>query len=580
MRTKQSATPIIIAVIALVLVVVLGVLIWLFAANVIVGGHIYPKNALFLNLRGKELTFEDYDKLRENLPDCDIYWDIPFQGKTYHENTNMLKVTNLSDADVDAIGYFENLEVVNAMECRDYAQIEAVKSRYPDVAVGYVVYVNDVPYASDATEVVVTALTEEEISLLQYLPNLKAVDLGGCEDYTLLDNLMQTYPQVSVTVNMGDDKYTNDATELTVTGMTDTEAKSLAFFSDLTKLHMVNPVMDPQVLLGLCETYPNVAITWEMDVMGVTLRSGDTEVDLMEGISKEGAKAYEMAASTYVHGDRDEKVMLFAKNSKYPVPDYTQKTAELISQVEQALAYFPDVKYVSMRGAFLDNEAMAAFREAHRADYKVVWTVNCGSMVVSTDTTYFMPYKYGVSYFFDEDAYNLRYCEDTICVDVGHMSVHNCEWAGYMPNLKYLILAHTQVSDLSGIENCKNLLFLELDWSIVKDFTPLLGCTALEDLNISKTFADIEPILQMDWLKHLWATERGEATQYKLNQAFGVIEEETEGDAEADGETEPAEPEEPKTMLYLNGDFTTGGIWRQLPNYYAMREVLGMPAMN
>ena len=556
MYTK-SRNPLAVLAVILALVSVIGLLIWFFAANAIVSWHIYPRGAEFLNLRDRELSLEEYDKISKKLPDCEIYWDIPFQGKTYPENTTALEVTELSDEDVDTIGYFRHLEVINAMDCTDYAQIAQLQSRYPDVVVGYVVYVNDVPYASDASEVALTALTEREIELLQYLPDLTAVDMGACEDYALLETLMETYPQLSVTVKLGDEKYSSDVSELTVTGMTDGEASSLAFFSNLTKLHLVDPVMDPQTLLGLKETYPNAAVTWEMDVLGVTLRSDDKELELIEAISQEGAKAYEMAASAYVQGKRDETVMLFASNSKYPVPDRTQDTAQLIEQVETALAYFPAVERVSMRGAFLDNEAMAAFREAHREDYKVVWTVDCGSLVVSTDTTYVMPYKFGVAYFFDEETYNLRYCEDVICVDMGHMAIHNADFAQYMPKLKYLILAHTQIMDISPLEHCKSLVFLELDWSIVRDYTPLLGCTALEDLNLGKTYADITPILEMDWLKHLWILDRSADVQIRLQERFG----------------------ETETELYMNGMYTAGGGWRDLPNYYAMRDALNMPYM-
>jgi len=234
------------------------------------------------------------------------------------------------------------------------------------------------------------------------------------------------------------------------------------------------------------------------------------------------------------------------------------------------------VEKVNMCGAFLDNEAMSAFREAHREDYKVVWTVDCGTMVASTDTTYFMPYKYGVAYFFDEYTVNLRYCEEIEAIDLGHMSVHNADFVEFMPNLKYLILAHTQVADITPLQHCKSLLFLELDWSIVKDYTPLKGCTALEDLNLSKTFADIDPILEMDWLKHLWITDRGEETKLRLRQTFNPWVFEEKDEDEKDTETTP---EEQGTVLYLDGPPTVSGGWRQLPNYYAMRDALNMGYM-
>jgi hypothetical protein len=32
-------------------------------------------------------------------------------------------------------------------------------------------------------------------------------------------------------------------------------------------------------------------------------------------------------------------------------------------------------------------------------------------------------------------------------------------------------------------------------------------------------------------------------------------------------------------VLFFNGEFTVSGGWRDLPNYFAMRDILGMPYM-
>ena len=141
-------------------------------------------------------------------------------------------------------------------------------------------------------------------------------------------------------------------------------------------------------------------------------------------------------------------------------------------------------------------------------------------------------------------------------LDIGHMSIHDVSFLEGMTSLKYLILAHTFVTDISPISNCKNLVFLELDFSSVRDFTPLQGCTALEDLNIGETYADVEPLLEMTWLKNLWCVKRGYGSVKKLTEGL------------------------PSTV-HINslGGETVGNGWRKLPNYYAMRDTLGMHYM-
>ena len=515
MKTK-SVNPLVIVAVALVALVILGLLIWFFAANVLVNWHAYPKNAEFLNLRGKDLTVQEYETIRKKLPDCEVFWDIPFQGKTYPENAREVVVTQLSDEDVKVLGYFADLEIVHAEGCLDYPQLAKLQSENPETEVRYLVSINGESYYQDAAEVTMNTISDDEIELLQYLPQLTLVQAGDCDDYAQLEKLQSQYPdlQVACSVKLCGEEYTSDTTELTLSGITDKEADDLKYLHKLTKVHLVNPAMTPEKLFDLQSQYPDVAIPWSSEISGVSVSSDIADVEI-SGVTVD------------------------------------------VADMKQKLNYLPNIQSLFLNDCIVDNDAMAALREEKRQDYKVVWTVGCGDLMVRTDATYFMPIKEKIYYFFDEDTVNLRYCEDMICVDLGHMSIHNVDFVRGMPNLKYLILAHTQIKDITPLETCKNLVFLELDWSIVRDYTPLLGCTALEDLNLGKTYADVTPLLEMKWLKHLWILDRSSDVQLRLQEAF----------------------EGTETELYLSGSYTVGGGWRQLPNYYAMRDVLGMEYM-
>jgi Leucine-rich repeat (LRR) protein len=143
-----------------------------------------------------------------------------------------------------------------------------------------------------------------------------------------------------------------------------------------------------------------------------------------------------------------------------------------------------------------------------------------------------------------------------VCIDIGHMSIHNIDFVKYMPNLEYLILAHTQLTHIEPISTCKNLKFLELDWSPVRDLSPLIGCTGLEDLNLGNTFASFDPVKKMTWLKNLWVIDCSSGTAYKMGQAL------------------------PNTKVQGSGSATVDSGWRNLPNYYKMRDLLGMHYMS
>ena len=206
----------------------------------------------------------------------------------------------------------------------------------------------------------------------------------------------------------------------------------------------------------------------------------------------------------------------------------------------------------------IENEDMAAYRDRVRDQYKVIWTLRLGpSIALRSDADNFMPNHFGVGQLPDSYAYNLRYCEDMVCLDVGHMTLTDISFVEYMPNLKYLILAWTEVQYIEPIRSCKNLVFLELDWSCIRDISPLVDCTALEDLNLGRTYCDISPLKEMPWLKNVYMILRSNA---------GVV-----------GQALP----DTRVVTSANPDAATVGYgWRRLPNYYAMRDCLNAPYMN
>ena len=239
----------------------------------------------------------------------------------------------------------------------------------------------------------------------------------------------------------------------------------------------------------------------------------------------------------------------------HPLPDKTGDTARLIEEATAAMAYFPEAQSLVMCGCLLDNEAMAAFREEMREIYKVVWSVECGEIAFRTDTTFIMPAKYHVYYLSTKQVYNLRYCEEATAVDIGHMNVSDISFVEFMPELEYLILAHTSVQNIDSLAGCRKLKFLEVDHTAVQDLTPLQSCTALEDLNIGNTWCPVDPLKEMTWLKNLWMVFRGK----RVPELAEVLTE---------------------TNIVYQGNATVDSGWRDLPNYFAMRDALKMYYMS
>lgn len=507
-----------------VFLIVSCVLVVLLVLTVVLGSiFIYTPAGFFLrgtkelDLREKEISLEEFSRIQGQFPDSIILWNIPFQGTLLCNTDDTITIDQLTDGDVDLLNYMTNLKTVHGENCTDYPQLMELQRRHPEAAVLFSVPLGEELYPMDTTSLTLTGLTQQDVAFLAYLPALEQVQVSGCADYALLQQLQQQNPQwnLTYTVALAGEEYPWDCTELDITGVSGQELNAaLAGLPRLEKLFLRNPEIPGAALVELRSAYPALELSWQVEIYGQTV--GDDVVEL----------------------------------------DISGTKVESCEEVEALVECLPNLEKLIMSDCGIDNETMAAFRERQRPNYKVVWTVYLSDKTKArTDDLYFMPIQQGEYYFLDEDSYNLRYCEDMVCLDLGHHMIHNIDFVEFMPHLKYLILAHSGVRDVSPIVHCQELVYLEVDWSEIKDYTPIKELKSLEDLNINKTYCDITPILEMTWLKNLWAPGRSYETQRLLTEAL------------------------PDTRLVLQEPTPAGQGWRNLQNYYDMRDLLGMRYM-
>lgn len=497
---------------AIVCALVLFAAIFL-STHVFVSGQFYSKNTESLDLRGNGMGIAEYEALRAALPDCVITWDVPFQGGFYPQDTKELTITGFSSEDAASLPYFPSLASIDATGCSD-AEIRMLREICPGLDLSYTVPIDGKDWPQDTKKLTVTSLTAEDVERIALLDALTAIDAGNCRDLDALKEIGLKYPGLSLTYNLTvcGETFSRFAEELALTQADPAVLIDLLWhMPDLKTLNLASPVGNASDLLYLMELYPEVAFSWNREVLGIEVTCTDTEVDL------------------------------------------SGTAPASLSEIREEMEWFPSVEKLILCDLEFDNDTMAAFREEMRSQYKVVWNVDVGYLTMRTDEIYYMPGKYNLGVT-DEQAYNLRYFEDMICIDVGHKPLFNCEWAAFMPNLKYLIIADTYIDDISPLAGHDQLIYLEMFITKVTDLTPLLSCTALEDLNLCYTHADPEPITKMTWLKNLWWAEPP---------------------------IEEAEFQEylPDTHLMFLHHSSTGNGWRQLQNYYDMRDILGMHYM-
>lgn len=532
---KKFKIPAIIAG-ALVLILIIGGI--LFHQNyLILDGQIYDRDVAVLDLSGKPLgqldeleslsalkeldlrdtglTVGQYEQLRKALPDCRIQWLLPFQTDYLPLDTQSITVETLTIDDIALLSYLPQLQSVDATGCRDYDAILALKEKYPQVQVSYVLQLEHTQLKEDTVSFK-SADIDDIRYVLRYLPQLEEVDATDCTDFDALASLKQQYPNCTFRyeVPFCGWFWPADTTHLDINAakLSDVE-RILPYLTEINAITIAEPVEDPESVAAFVADHPDIQVSVNIDLCGRAVAYDATLADL----------------------------------SGVAMTDFTE--------LESKLHLFPNLEKVDMCGCGFSDEEMADLN-ARYPDTLFVWEVQIAYFKVRTDVTYFMPYQYRFV-FTDDVVDKLKYLTEVICIDFGHAEISRTDFLAYMPKLQYLLMCDTDVWDISYCANMKDLKYVELFMTKVTDFSPLLQCKNLVDLNISYT-SPKDPLIfaQMPWLENLW-----------FRGYFGNISEEALREAL------------PNTTIVCGNGSSTAKGWRKLPNYYAQRDLMGMPYM-
>ena len=121
-------------------------------------------------------SIDHYEAVKAALPECDISWHVPFQqGFVAHDIRN-LTVTDLTQEDMALLAYFPNLETVDARGA-DPAMAAKLQQEHPELEVSYSVEVCGKSFPSDTTEIILENPDTSGLKNLKYLPKLESVFL-------------------------------------------------------------------------------------------------------------------------------------------------------------------------------------------------------------------------------------------------------------------------------------------------------------------------------------------------------------------------------------------------------------------
>lgn len=468
---------IVLLILALLFAGAMGAYYWYITSHLFVEDAVYPKNSETIDLRGTGVSLWHVQTVQSQLPDCVVYWDVPFQGSTYSNDIDALTVTSFTVEDIEQLEYFDNLKTVDASNCPDYAALEVLRASRPDLRVVYQIPIGGTSVETDVT-VLVLEKGQYDLDVLRenliYLTKLQSIHFPRTDlTQEQIASLQEVREGVSITssVEVMGQEMALDTAELDLSMLTSDQVDGVAAQLHLLPALKAAELMKPDGTTNLTledvqkfqEAAPGVIFHYEFDYQGFHLTTTTEEVHI---------KSKKI-------GDAG------------------------VEELRRVLDVMDGCKRFVLEYCSISDEVLAQLREDYRGRTKIVWRVFFGGGSAMTDAEVIR-----CTYDLDDDnSHDLIYCEDVRFMDVGHNEwLDGCEFVSGMPNLEGIIISGAPIKSLEPFRNCTKLKFLEVAFcEYINDLSPLANCVELQMLNISNTHGvDLAPLDNLP-LTHLCA---------------------------------------------------------------------------
>lgn len=485
-----------------------------------------------LDLRAADLTVAEYHELQEKLPNCRIVWSIPIGAQKFDSTASEITIDSLDAGDVELFGLFEDLQIIHATDLECYETLAGMADALPGCQIDWSIHIGDCVVPRSETVLDLSGAQVESGELLtelKWLEQLERVELSEAA-FSAQERaeLREAYPNVIFNwpVEVAGKTWMSTDTHLSYAGeQPDANALIAATgeFYAVEELDLSGCGFTTEELLLLHGAYPDARIQSELTIFGKTFTTAAEELDL-SGTAMEDSQT-----------------------------------------LEKVLPLMHSLTWVDMCDCGLPNEVMDDLNKRYDP-IRFVWKVHFSVYTLRTDASFFcasdLPGNgYVAIKMTDEQLEPLKYCEDLIALDLGHMRYTDLSFLENMPKLQYLILVEAKFTDITPIGTLKDLVYLEIFVNTIEDISPLLNCPELKHLNIGYTSGfDTSVLKQFTGLERLWYP----------------------GNTMSEEEIAELEAALPNTQCHLpagDPDGSTGNGWREADIYFEMRNIFNMHYM-
>lgn len=294
---EQSSTPVpgkrhrklIIGTCLAVILLIAAAAFWLFSNYIFVCGSFYHKGE-DIDLRGKDISVEQYQVAASEYPQLHIYWDIPIGGERYDCTSENISVGDFSVDEVPKFAFFDGLRSVDGSASASYEALAALRQAMPDCRVSWIVRIGADEFPDNATQIVIdvpTSFTQLQ-DMFPFLPRLQQVDLRSAElePENAVELLEAAFPDVEFLyyVNVCGQAFSNDAAEISLPGADENQLAALCAaaerFFRVETIDLGDTLYAAEDIIALRQAFGGAKVLCRLNFYGVETVSDAEELDL------------------------------------------------------------------------------------------------------------------------------------------------------------------------------------------------------------------------------------------------------------------------------------------------------------
>ncbi len=280
--------------------------------------------------------------------------------------------------------------------------------------------------------------------------------------------------------------------------------------------------------------FPEAKVSWKAQILGGEIDCSAESVDLSaatdddvpellsalailpelktltlapeDGVTPLSFDSLSRLAAAFPEAELNCRFELYGQTADWTTEKLKYKKAAIgdegIEVFREALPYLRSLELLRFEECGItDNDAMAALRSDFPEKH-VVWSISIRGYIYMTDTTLIND---GNSFVLSDDNVDLlRYMPDVLYLDIGHThNLSNIEFVRYWPKLQVVILTLSNIKDITPLEDCPDMEFLEMVSTGIDDISVVAGMEKLEYLNLGCMWnlTDISPVFELKNLK-------------------------------------------------------------------------------